>query len=516
MLTALGRGIDALVTAFSPAWGLRRRLYRERSATYAAAQTHRLTGDWAPVDSTVNDIIRASNALIRPRIRQLVRDFPYFARAVDAAVDFTVGPGITYQARVRDSSGGALDRALNQRIEDAFHFWADEADAAKKLHYYEIMQLAKRQDMECGEFILVTTDLYDRGRYLPFALQIYEPDWLTTANDTVSVTDAANAVDQGIEYRTATGEVVAYHFTDPDGWGKSVRIPAKRVIHGFRALRPGQLRGVSPLVAAVLMAHDMHDYIDAEIDAAKMAAKRLAVVTSDDPYARQAGLAETDADTGAKIEEMENAIIEYLRPGEDITIATNPRPGDNFGNTVRFLVNMLSVVSGIPYEILSADYRGLNYSTSRTARNDFAVQLRGVAARHVRHFGMPTLNGFLGAAVTYGRLDLPNYFVNPSFYARASWQPPGMESIDPLRETKARISEVTALLRSPQEIIRARGGDPERVLQEIADFKAWADDQGLDFQALIDSVGTGVKNNPAAVAQQRTGRNLKVIRRETQ
>lgn len=508
---AIARAIDRLVGAFSPEKALRRQYFRARSETYAAAKTDRLTGSWSPVDSTVNEIISASNALIRPRIRQLVRDFPYFSKAVSASVDFTVGAGITYQARVRERNGDALDHRLNQTIEDAFNFWADEADAARRLHYYEIMQLAKRQDMETGEFILVATRLENQGRFLPYALQIYEPDQLATSADNVHMSAPGNTIDQGIEYRPATGEVMAYHFIDPDGWGKTLRIPAERVIHKFATLRPDQIRGVSPLVAAVLMAHDMHDYIDAEIDAAKMAAKRLAVVTSANPMAYQTANLTTDADTNLKIDEMENAIIEYLRPGEDITISSNPRPGDNFQPTTRFLITMLAVVSGIPYEILSGDYQGLNYSTSRTARNDFSLQMRPVASRHVRHFCQPTLNGFLTSAVINKRLALPDYYVNPQTYQRAAWQPPGMESIDPLRETKARLDEVRAMLRSPQEIIRARGGDPEKVLQEIEDFKAWAADHDLDYDAFINQIKTPVKNNPAAVAGEKNEHSAHVL-----
>jgi lambda family phage portal protein len=254
----------------------------------------------------------------------------------------------------------------------------------------------------------------------------------------------------------------------------------------------------------------MNELVDAEIGAAKMAAKWLGVVKSNDPFGRQSDIVSTDPDTGQKIEEMENAIIEYLRPGEDIEFKSNPRPGSNFPPTIRFLISMLAVVSGNPYEILSGDYQGLNYSTSRTARNDFALQLRTLANRHIRHYCLPTQSSFLDSAVISRKLNLPGYYNNRHEYLRAAWQPPGMESIDPLRETKARIDEVKALLRSPQEIIRARGGDPEKVLQETATFKELAKLAGLDYQLMMDQVGTAVKNNPAAVQGEKNDKKATI------
>jgi len=491
---------DRIIAYFSPQRAIQRHFYRSklaklrlRSDAYAASKTNRMTGAWSATDANVNTILKNSGPTVRNRVRQLVRDFPYFARAVNVMVDYTVGQGILFQSRVDFPDGGLNKRAI-QQIEDAFSFWADEADVARKLHYYELMQLAKRQDVETGEFLLVKTQPRNKSAYLPFALQIYEADWLTDLH--AQAASPANEVDQGIEYNTATGEIMAYHFSDPDGWGKAQRIPADRVMHHFQTLRPGQLRGISPFVAGVLVAHDLGDYMDTEMDAAKMAAKYLTFVKTPNAYERQYGRVETDTDTDQQIETMENAIIEYLNPGEDIEIASNPRPGSNFPPMVKLVLTMLSVSTGVPYELLSGDYAGMNYSTSRTVRNDFAQQLRPICVRHIRHFCLPTLREFMDMAVLTGRLSLPGYYANPAPWLKSDWQPPGMESIDPLREVKARIDEVSFGLRSPQEIARSRGRDLEEVYREIAAANSLAEELGLDF---TQTPATGVHNNPAAI-----------------
>lgn len=500
---------DQVVAILSPERGLRRHYARQllrRSNVYAAAKTNRLTGNWTTVSPNVNDIIGASSPAVRARVRQLVRDFPYFARAVNNLVDYTVGPGIMYQSRVTNPDG-TTDTKHVREIEDAWHWWCDEADAAGKLHYYEMMRLAKRQDVEVGEFLIVKTLIKDPSRYLPYALQIYEADWLTTSHDTytgaagVDVTAGAGEkqVCQGVEYEKRTGRVTGYWFRDPHNSGREVRISADNVIHGFDTLRPQQMRGISPLAPGVLVAHDLSDYMDAEIDGAKFAAKYLAFVKKENPAGMgYPGLEQTTEGTDKRIENLENAIIEYLNPREDIVIAKHDRPGNTFDPFVRLILTMLSITSGVPYELLSGDYRGLNFSTARIVRNDFQQQLRPIAARHIRQYGMATFRTFLDWAVLTGKINLPGYIQNPRRYLECEWQPPGMEAVDPLREAKGQIDAIAYGLKSPQEVARARGRDLEEIYREIKDAQELAKEYGLEFS----QPGTALANNPAAIEQE--------------
>ena len=519
--------VDQAVALLSPRRALMRRMYRERladlavpaagrsedlsyfkrrSQLYAAARTNRLTGAWSVADGNVNDIVGASSPILRARIRQLIRDFPYLARAMNVMVDYTIGTGIVFQSHARAASG-KLDRRRSQQIEDTIAWWMDEADASGKLHYYELMRLAKRQDLEAGEFLLVKTYPKDGNRHLPYALQIYEADWLTSAHDTYGAGGALDAlpgeteIRQGIEYERLTGRVVAYRFQDPYQGGKDVRIPAEQVIHGFHTLRPQQLRGVSPFAPGVLIANDLNAYLDAEIDGAKMAAKYMAIVTSDNPALRQDMLVNRESNgdgTETRVEELENAIIEYLRPGEKIELASSNRPGSSFEPFVRLILTMLSITTGAPYELISGNYQGLSFSTARIVRNDFSQQLRPIALRHVRQYGIPTVRTAIDVAVLTGRLTLPGYWQNSRRYLESEWQPPGMEAVDPLREAKSQIEAISFGLKSPQEVARERGRDLEDIYEEIQAAKEMAARMGLEFK----SAETPEKNNPAAIVQE--------------
>jgi len=480
--------LDKIISYIDPQLALKRAVYRTRYEQYAAAKTTRLTGDWRALNTNVNELVKNSAPNVRARVRQLVRDFPYFSNAVNIIVDYTVGQGIVFQSKVHKVNGD-LDQKNIDRIEYAFRAWMDDCDIAGRLHYYEMQRLAKKQDVESGEFIVVKRQVKKQLK-----LQMLESDWLDVNKNEK---DKKLTVDQGVEYDYNSGRPVAYHFVDPDGWGKTMRIPAESVIHGFDTLRPGQVRGISPLASGVLVAHDLSEYMDAEIDASKLAAKYLAFVKTPDIASRQ--LALTKEEVSGKnqyIDTLENGIIEYLNPGEDITLASNPRPGSNFPPFVKLVLCMLSATTGVPYEMISKDYQGLNYSTARTVRNDFAKSLKPIVQRHVRQFCNPTFKAFMEHAVMSGILP---YTLSDTRYLDCEWQSPGMDSVDPLKETKAWISAVEAQIRSPQDIIRASGRDPEAVLQEIQQWQKWREEYGIQDPVMPS---TASANNPEAVEEQ--------------
>jgi len=473
----------SLISTIAPRWALKRAIAREqlrdirkRSAHYAAAQSNRLTGSWSPTTEDVNELIGNSSPQVRARVRQLVRDFPYFARAVDIITGYTVGAGIQFQSRVT-SPDGNLNARIIENIESAFYPWADTADIGGRLHFNEIMQLAKRQDLEAGEFLIVKH--FKQNKPVPLALQIVEPDNLSDIGATAK--NPRHSISQGIEYDPATGRIIAYHLQDPNAYYKTTRYPASRIIHGFHTLRPQQLRGISPFAPAVLVAHDLGEYMDATMDTAKMASKYLAFVKRIDPYSAQVANVAYDSDTSQPIETLQNAIIEYLQPGEDVQFASPANPGAQFGPFVKLILTMISVTVGVPYELLSGDYAGVNYSTMRTTRNDFSHYLRPIIDRHIRHFCNPVLSAFMDAAIMSGQLSLPGYLKNQARYLAADWQGPGMESIDPAKEGQGNIDQIAAGLKSPQEVAKTRGKDLEQIYQELASAKTLASKYGLDF-----------------------------------
>lgn len=499
ILDTLGVGLDRLIAIIAPIRAQKRMIARSRMdilRQYAAAKSNRLTGPWSPANQNVNQLIASSSGAVRARVRQLVRDFPYFARAVSVLVDHTTGSGFHFQAKIRGSDG-KLNRSMNQQLEDAWSRWCEEADIAGKLHFHDICRLTKRQDVESGEYFVVINELKPNGsRFLPFALQVFESDWLSSQYDTYPSSGPVE-IYQGIEYEKASGRILAYHFTDPDAYRKALRVPASRVIHGFETFRPNQLRGISPFTPAVLVAHDLGEFMDAELDAAKLAAKWLAFVETGDLAGYQSLRAETDPNTGHRVEQIENAIIEYLRPGEKISLSSYNRPGDSFEPFTKLILRMVAVTVGVSYELLSGDYQDLNYSVLRGIRNDLLQAFRPIQARHIRQLCVPVHRRFMDALAVSNRIPT-DYFSNPIPYLRCQWLAPGTPPVDPLKEGRAEANAISNLLKSPQEVAAARGRDYEEVLDEIQAARQMQQERELE----VIGTSKSAKTNPASLTDQ--------------
>jgi len=246
----------------------------------------------------------------------------------------------------------------------------------------------------------------------------------------------------------------------------------------------------------VLLANDLSDFMDATLDRAKLAAKWLAFVTTSNPIQFQASRG-VKTEEYKRIEEIENTLIEYLRPGEEVEFSSGAMPGESFDPYVRLVLHMIAVGCGISYELLSGDYSGISYSNLRGIRNDLAKDIVPHQADMARHFCHPVFCDVLEQMVMRGALKVstPGYFNDPYSYQRSLWTPPGMESIDPLKESKANTDQVQNLLRSPQEICRMRGRDLEDVLDEIKEFKQMCDDRGLE----VKQTSKAIAQNPAAL-----------------
>lgn len=478
-----GGALDRLVGLFSPERQCRRMLARDAvRSLYAAARPTADAGGWLPLDDGINTIIRGSEATVRARVRQLVRDFPYFKRVVDVRQAFVIGDGIRLQSRMYVPGSSKLDRERNTRIEEAWAEWTMRADIGQRMTFTDVQALADKQLLECGEYFFVLRA--DRKR---FALQPVESDRLTSYG--VKTPDA-NAVERGIEYERATGRVVAYHFDDGDFTRRVVRVQAEKVLHGFETLRPGQMHGISPLVSCVMVAGDLSELIDSELESTKMQSKIFGFVQSNDIAGFQDSRKPQGRATKRSTEYLANATLEYLRTGDTVTLAKTDRQGTTFEPFLKFNLRTLSVGSRITFELLTGDYDNISYSNLRGIRLDLARMLQPEQRHHITWLCRPAFEAWLRWASLSdprlwpadGRLSPWNHF----------WIPPGMESADPLKEIQAFIEEVNLGVRSPQEIAARRGRDLEDVMDEIGEARSMAAARGMDLGDVLGKLSGGV------------------------
>jgi lambda family phage portal protein len=450
-----------------------------------------------------NALIGRKGPILRERARRLIRNFPLFTRAISAHSAFLIGKGGRFES-LAVTEDGEPDEELRNIIEDSFSAWQERATVDDRSHFYDCQQLALKQTLEAGEFFCLY-HIRTTGRYKgELALQFIEPDRVNSSYGTAIYRDRNVDCQQGIEYNKWTGERLAYYIspsTLSHEVQEPVRIEAERILHGFKVLRPDQLRGITAFASCLNEADNMCDYTGAELDAAKMASKWLAFVISPDPKATQnlrTSPKKQSKDEG-RLEDVQNCIIEYLKTGEDIKLINPPNRVDaNFDRFIKYVTRMIGAVIGIPYEIISGDYQGINYATSRMSRQDYNLILEPERFWFNNVFNMPVFRRWIRLEALKNPVVYKNYYRNPKLYEDVLWIPAGMPSPDPLKEGKAEIDSIQAGLMAPQDVILARGDDPERVLEKRAEWKKLEVLKGLKSE--IDEVSTSTATNPAALA----------------
>jgi lambda family phage portal protein len=451
-----------------------------------------------------NALVSMANPRLRNRVRKLVRNFPPFVRAITAHSAFVIGKGGRFES-LATTPQGKPDEAIREEIEQRFLAWQEEASIDGRLHFYELQQLALRQRLETGEFFCLFRQRTQGRRKGQLALQFVDPDRVSSY--TAGGLNLASNIEvyDGIEYNVETGERLGYYIQPYKNLValEPKRYPADTVLHGYIKVHPEQLRGFSQFAPAIILADLMFEYMEAELDGAKMAAKWLAFVTSstnEDMFAGRGGKKTTKKGEEKRIEELENGIIEYLNDGEDIKLASAPdRVKDNFDRFTKFVLRMIGLSVGVPYEVLSGDYQGINYSTARMSRQDYNLLLEPERFWVDSNFNKPVFKEWLRLEALRDSKFLPGYFRRPELYENALWIPAGMPSPDPLKEGKADVDAIKAGLAAPQDIILARGDDPERVLEKRQEWKKLEVLKGLRSE--IEKVSTQESTNPAALEE---------------
>ena len=446
------------------------------SADYEAAAGTRRTTGWSPATSDINTLVFRNADTLRSRSREMARRNPWASNALDAFVANCIGIGIKPQPLQGDAAARA-------RIQELWLRWTDEADAAGLTDFYGIQALACRSVMEAGECLIrLRPRLPKDGLSVPLQLQLLEAEHLPAAE--TRKLENGNYIRAGIEFN-GIGKRVAYHLyrehpgdtSNPMASSELVRVPAEFVLHLFRPLRPGQLRGQPWLTQVLIKLHELDQYDDAELVRKKTAAMFAGFVTKNSPQDSLLGEANPDA-SGAALAGLEPGTLQVLLPGEDVTFSAPADVGASYETFMRVQLRSIAAGMGITYEQLTGDLTGVNYSSIRAGLLEFRRRCEQFQ-HQVIVFQMcrPIWRAWIDAAVLAGALPAGdgNYDVK--------WIPPGFAWVDPLKDIKAQIMAVRAGFKSRAEVVSEQGYDAEEIDREIAADNARADALGLEYDS---------------------------------
>lgn len=402
----------------------------------------------------------ASASVLARRARGLVSNNPLAASAVEGWTSALIGTGIRPVSRIPG-------------IVDDFDRWTDYADADDHTDFYGMQASIMRSVIVNGEsFVLLT----DNG------LRIIDCEQVDRSV-TRELGKGARIV-QGIEF-DANGKRTGYHIrTDAPGAPfasyETARIPAGQVLHIFRPMFAGQVRGLSWFAPVLLRLSDHDKSIDAQLQRQLTSALFTGFIV--DPNGSAGGFDPDGTARGSTIEpSLEPATMHVLRPGEDVRFSDPAAIGSEAIDFLRVTAREIASGLGLPAHVMDGDLSSANYSSLRAGlvewkRRVEALQNSVVIYQLVRPVWRRfVLDRFLAGA------NMPGFEKDPERYLACKFVCPRFDMIDAQKEAEAEVMAINAGLMSRRDAVAGRGLDIEQLDAEIAADRAREQRLGLNF-----------------------------------
>lgn len=451
--------LDKALAYLAPGFALQRAAARSQlaiSGAYTGARIDRSQiARYMPLAGSANSDTIADLPTLRSRSRDQMRNAPVALGALNTTVSHVVGTGLSFAPAIDANFLGMTDEQAEEwqaSTKRSFNAWASsvDCDLARQQDFYGLQELAFRSYLESGDAFAVTPRIKRRNR-TRLAVQLIEADRVCNPNKTP---DTEKLI-AGIELDPATGEAIAVqvarkHPGDTvtgNQWDRVVMRGAttgrRNVLHIFKPLRPGQVRGVPWVAPIIEPLKQLQRWSDAELNAAVVSGLMATFVTMDpqafgDLYDGEAQ--EAIVDRASKWSgEMESGQAVNLLPGESIESPAPGRPNPAFDPFWQAMVRQIGMALEMPYEVLVMHYSS-SYSASRAALlmawKAFKVKRELLA----KTFCQPVYELWLADEVAEGRIAAPGFFADEvvrAAWCAGAWTGDGPGSIDPTKDVQA-------------------------------------------------------------------------------
>jgi lambda family phage portal protein len=353
---------------------------------FQAAKTDRLLAQWTWDGGFTAQEIYGQLATIRARSRDMAKNSPHYKRWLDLLSTNIVGEGFRLKSTPHDGLPGnaRLDKSAAQFIE--YHWWrfCNLRDPQTRRTYCDASGRKTMAQMDrCniqtwardGEYFVEVVRTADNPYGITF--RIIRPDACDEKYHTPGVpADGHPMVHCGVERDKGTLRPLAYYIRTVPGMadltgptGPLKRVPAERIIHGFRAYDEDQPRGVPWAHSALIKMKMLDEYDRAELTAARDEAcsVRSYKATQDANPNEFADLTkeENSATANSLLMEKEPGQAEILPTGYEMQIHTPQHPNRE---VTAFKASMLKDAAsglGVEYSNFANDWSGVSFSSVR-------------------------------------------------------------------------------------------------------------------------------------------------------
>lgn len=426
-----------------------------------------------------NTAVNPELPTVRNRARDAVRNSPYIGNALRALVKHEIGTGISCKFLVEDES-------IQKQLADAWKESLPNMYSDGIGHFYAGQRLGSRGRNESGEVFLRRRRRTARTMTgVPMQIQLLESDLLDTTYN-VELTNN-NYVRAGIELNSR-GDRVAYHFfkehpNDLRGSFSSnaerVRILAKDVVHHYIPMRPGQLRGMPIHASALFKNANLEAYDDYELERKKNHASFTGTIEREARYDSKGIQIDPltgdyfDADQEIPDVNFTAGVITQLGDGETLKLFDAEKGGEFYADYMRQQLMAISSSFGVPYELVTGDWKEVNDRILRAILNDFQREVEAIQEIYlITQLCQSTLAWWMDAGVLSGRLNLPDYATRRAEYLNVDWRPQGWAYVHPLQDAQAAKLRIETDLSTHEKEARKHNVDSESALEENVEHMA--------------------------------------------
>lgn len=478
--------------------------------SYKGAEVSRLTMDWITSCCTPDEAVRRDARRLRMRARELALNNPLIVRYRALLKANVIGHcGIQLDAQVTNNSG-ALNEAINEKIEDAWKDWGEDVSVDGKFSLVQFQHLAIDTVATDGEvFIRLIRDPEVNKNGI--ALQFFDADWIDHEYN-VPRGETRNEIRLGIEINK-WGRPIAFwiNYFHPNEilnrvatGDKRVRVLAEDIIHIYDPDRINQTRGTSWFNSIMFTLKMQAGYQEAEVVAARTASCQMGILEWSDPAAYNPSV----TDTTPQIP-IEPGTFADLPPGRKFSSWSPEHPTSAYPSFIKEGNRLIATGLKVSYNVLCNDLEGVSFSSIRTGVLNERDQWKILQRLWIDKFCKRLYPAWLKSSILTRTLILDSRDFTK--FLAVKWQPRGWDWVDPLRDIQATILEINNGLGSRDNSLAERGLDIEDVFEQLAKEKEMAASYGLEFQATTQPTSKPVVDKQGDATTSDTQANNRMI-----
>lgn len=483
---------------------------------------------WAMAGSGFAGSIASGSFLNRERgqAQRVARDFatsnPTIATLLLNLTTQAIGTGLTLSAKLDAAALGISPkdaRELGSKFEAGWRRWSSnptECDLSGRFNIHQLAAAGFEYWLITGELAALIDWKAVRGATSRTKISLLDPNQVDNTKS-MSGPGATNATMNGVVFNQA-GMLLGYYITPmKTGNVNQAQMPVfvaaytpfgrQKVVHLFENRVPGQVRGLSPLVAALTPSHEKNTLGEYTQAANLIQTMYAMTITSELPSAAAARGLQTDDGLGPQaaptgVNPFDNmaakadyysgmpiaarpGAVSFLSTGDKLEMHSAKSPNDTFDSFDRSLSRVAAKAAGASYEDTTGDYSKMSFSASRMAAylpNLITKRRRKII---VEGFYQSAYAAYLEEAINRGEIELPKgckpFWAARDAFTEARWLGVGAVQPDPLKAAQTTELELKLGLITLSDALAERGLDIDTVIAERKAEKEMLREAGLSI-----------------------------------